>query len=171
MKKGLLLVVLAAFALALLASAVGPAAAKGPALGQLKWSAVWYPPTNTISLPDGSLIFEMQVMMDNPLGPGKVRYDAVITLGDGYSDALGTHVGGYYDFYTLDGQPAWHCPRWDHYVDPDAPSLHRYALPEVAYGAAESPYHGWEAHLTRGQSAGEARPWTMKGYFVPPAVP
>jgi hypothetical protein len=170
MKKGLLVVVFAAVALALLASAVGPAAAKGPARGHLNWNAVWYPPTNTYQS-DGSTVFEMQVKMDDPLGPGKVRYDAVITLNGGYSDALGTHVTGCYDFYILDGQLAWHCSFWDHYVDPNAPLPYRYALPDVAYGAAASPYHGWEAHLTSGQSAGEAQPWTMKGYFVPPAGP
>jgi len=171
MKKGLLVVVLATVALALLASAIGTAAAKGPSLGHLNWNAVWYPPTNAISQPDGSVIFEMQVKMDDPLGPGKVRYNSVITLNGGYSDALGMHVSGYYDFYAPDGRLAWRCSLWDHYVDPNAPMPHRYALPDVAYGAAGSPYDGWEAHLTRGQSAGEAQPWTMKGYFVPPAGP
>ena len=171
MKRSLLLVVLTAFALALLASAVGPAAAKGPAPGHVNWNAVWYAPTNTTPLTDGSFIFEMQVKMDDPLGPGKVRYDARVTLDDGYIDPLGTHVTGYYDFCTPDGQLAWQCFLWDHYVDPNAPMPIRYALPDVAYGAAGSPYQGWEAHLTRGQSADEARPWTMKGYFVPPAVP
>ena len=109
--------------------------------------------------------------MDDPLGPGKVRYVAVITLADGYSDPLGTHVTGYYDSYAPDGRLAWRCFRWDHYVDPNATMPIRYALPEVAYGDAGSPYDGWEDRLTRGQSAGEARPWTIKGYFVPPAVP
>ncbi len=171
MKKSLLLVVLAALALALLASTVGPAAAKGPAAGRLNWNAVWYPPTDTIPLSDGSFVFEMQVLMDDPLGPGKVRYDAVITLDDGYSDELGTHVTGYYDFYAPDGHLAWQCSLWDHYIDPNAPMPLRYALPDVAYGADGSPYDGWEAHLTTGRSAGEARPWAMKGHFVPPAVP
>ena len=92
MKKGLLVVVLATVALALLASAIGTAAAKGPSPGHLNWNAVWYPPTNAISQPDGSFIFEMQVKMDDPLGPGKVRYNSVITLNGGYSDALGMHV-------------------------------------------------------------------------------
>jgi hypothetical protein len=162
-KCGVLGVLVLVLLLSLLLTA-GTASAGGQAYGPHEWNAVWYPPNELIS--EVPFSFALPVMMDDPLGTGKVTYRAVLTLTDEYVDPKTGyyHAIFQYDFYK-DGVLAWHCSDADHYVkDLDARLAQRFAAPEVAYG--QGAYAGWEAHLISGFSGAGTSIWAMKGYFV-----